>query len=78
VQEKPTRNHKQGTIRVLHVEVENRYENKSRYTLLQCLQGLPWTSQEQFSQAKEEDPPHPIAFHHEQLGPKRKRGVSQA
>jgi hypothetical protein len=45
-------------------------KNRSGYTLLQCLQGLPLTSQVQFSQAMEEDPPHPIAFHHEQLGPK--------
>lgn len=39
------------------------------YILQQYPQGLPWTSLEQFSQAVVADPPHPIAFHHEQLEP---------
>ncbi len=49
---------------------KERYKNKSIYALLQCLQGLPWTSQVQSSQAKEVGLPRPIAFHHEQLEPR--------
>lgn len=61
-----TYNHREGTIRTPHTEWGTVVVKTRNICIpLQYLQGLVWTSLEQFLQATEVGPPHPIAFHHE-------------